>query len=186
MKKSKIMTATSLRAILVVTLLIAIGATGYGFYQAQIWLKNYATTVGQTIGSSKSGTMSSDGLSDLEQALESQQPSIDKAAAVTVLGANYQSQAISDLTVYANKTGINVTNYSVSDTISTSTGITGITPKYLSVTLQNPIKMDSLLQFLSLVETNLPKMQLTGISLSQSSESDSVNVDPLIIELYTE
>ena len=186
MKKSKIMTATSLRAILVIILLIAIGATGYGFYQAQIWLKKYATTVGQTIGSSSSGTMSSDGLLALEQVLASRQSSIDKAATVTVLGANYQSQAISDLTVYANKTGINITNYSVSDTTPTSAGIAGITPKYLSVTLQNPIKTDSLLQFLSLVETNLPKMQITGISLSQSSDITNINVDPLIVELYTE
>ncbi len=185
MKKSNKLTATSLRTVLIVALLVTIGATCYGFYKAQIWLTDYATTVGQTINSSKSGTMSPEGLASLEQALVNRQSSIEKAAAMTTSSANYQSQAISDLNIYAAKTNIIITDYSVADIASTNSTIGGVTSKYLKISLRNPIKMDSLLQFLSLIETNLPKMQLTGISLSQAS-GNMINIDPLTIELYTE
>ena len=185
MKKSNKLTPTSLRTILITVLIIAIGATCYGFYKSQIWLTKYATSVGQTINSSKYGTMSPEGLAALEQVLTNRQASIEKAAAIVVSRANYQSQAISDLNIYAAKTNITITDYSVADTIITNSTIGGITSKYLKISLQNPIKMEDFLQFLSLIETNLPKMQLTGISLSQASEN-MINIDPLTIELYTE
>lgn len=186
MKKPNKLTATSLRTILIIGLLIIISATCYGFYQAQVWLKDYATTVSQTINSSKSGTMSPEGLASLEKALVSRQASINKAAAITISSANYQSQAISDLTAYASRTNITITDYSIADITPTSSTIIGVTSKYIKITLQNPIKTESLLQFLSLIETNLPKMQPIGVSLSQASDKNEVNVDPLTIELYTE
>jgi len=188
MKKAKTMTAVSLRTILVIALLITIAASCLGFYQAQGQLREFAVTVGQIIGNSKSGTTSPDGLIALQQQLAARQTSIDKAASVTVAGTGYQSQAIKDLTKYATDTGITITNYTASDVATTATATTeifGIKSKYLTITLQNPVKMNSLVKFLSLVETNLPKMQLTGISLSQADGNSMVSVDPLTIGVYT-
>lgn len=189
MKKTKTLTATSLRSLLIVALLLTIAATCFGFYQAKESLKEFATTVGQTIASSEPSTMSDSGISALEQALTARQDSIDKAAALSIPAADYQSQAINDLTKYASDTEITITNYSVPDAVKiapTGAGLSGIESKYLTFTIQNPVRINSLIKFLSLVETNLPKMQLTGINLTQSSNSDMVNIDPLIVEIYTE
>jgi hypothetical protein len=185
MKKTRKFDSASLRTILIAALIIAIGASCYGFYIAQNWLKDYATTVEKSINGSKSGDISPESIASLNQALSSRQTSIDKAAAVTISSANYQSQAISDLNTYASKTNITITDFSTTDVTQNSSTLIGVIPKYIKITLQNPTRTESLLQFLSLIETNLPKMQPTGISLNQAS-TGTVNVDPLTIELYTE
>lgn len=188
MKKTKGLTATSLRSLLIFILIVLISAVSFGFYQAQVWLKEFAVSTEQAIDNSKSSTMSSEGISDLQSNLDSQKNNIDKAAAVLITGADYQSQLIKDLDKYASITGISITNYSIPETTNTaaiSNNITGIISKYITITIQNPVSISNLIKFLALIETNLPLMQINGINLSQSSDNSSVEINPITIEIYT-
>jgi hypothetical protein len=65
--------------------------------------------------------------------------------------------------------------------------IAGVKTQFVSVTLGNPVEFTKLLEFIQAIETNVPKMKLTGISMDSSSgQSGSVSVKPIIIEVYTE
>lgn len=181
--------ATSLRTMLIFLLIILIGAIGYGFYFAQNQLSAFSESTIESINKSNSGIMSSDGLAAVEQELSLRSNDIEKADSFTSSSNDYQSIAIDDLTNYATGSGISIKDYSfinASEADIVPTSIDGVETKYIKININNPITSTSLIKFLKLIETNYPKMQLKGLRLDQSSDTNKINVDPLIIELYTE
>ena len=179
MKKSN-MKASSLRSIMIVFLLLAVGLSAYGFYLAQGWLNNFAIA-SQVVSKSTASSTSSQGISQLQAALSERQTAIDKTNAFTVSSQDYHSQAISDLTKYAVSTGVLISDYNAPNPITTDTKLS-----YITIKFNNPVQTSNLIKFLKLIETNLPKMQISGITLRDNpSTIGTVNVDPLTIEVYT-
>jgi len=61
-----------------------------------------------------------------------------------------------------------------------------VLPQFVSVTLGNPVQFSKLFEFIQAIESNTPKMKLTGISMdSVAGQNDAVSVQPIIIEVYT-
>lgn len=180
MKKSN-MKASSLRSIMVVFLLLAIGLSAYGFYLTQGQLNDFAISVGQVVSKSTASSTSSQGISQLQTALSERQTTIDKTNAFTVSSQDYQTQAFNDLTKYATDAGVLISDYNVSTTTTTDARLS-----YVTIKFNNPVQTSSLIKFLKLIETNLPKMQVSGITLTDNpSTVGTVNVDPLTIGVYT-
>ena len=175
------MKASSLRSFMVVFLFLAISLSAYGFYLAQGQLNDFAISVGQVVSKSTASSTSSQGISQLQAALSEKQTAIDKTNAFTISSQDYQSQAISDLTKYATNTGVLISDYNVSSPTTTDAKLS-----YITIKFSNPVQTSSLIKFLKLIETNLPKMQVSGITLRDNpSKVGTVNVDPLTIGVYT-
>lgn len=180
--------ATSLHKILIISLLLIICLIIGGFYYAQIWLKDIA--VNSKSNSSQSTTSyGSTSQAQLQTELSSQKVAVDKAAGIVISSQDYQNKIKQDLDKYALDTGVTITDYGPTQPDSTgsiATPINGLQSNYVKVTIKNPIPYTNLIKFIKAIETNIPKMELTGISLSHSENSgDSVMVKPLIIEVYT-
>lgn len=186
--KHKIIKATSLRSIMIIALLLTLALVGVGFYFAQEELTTFSDTVISAMSRSKTGITSAQGLESIEKALSARSVDIAKADMITPTSADYQSQAIKDLTIYASKTNVTITDYSVVE--SSVIGVTpltieGVKTEYIKLTFGEAIDFNDFIKFLQLVETNTPKMQVTGIEISQANDK-KIEVAPLIIELYTE
>lgn len=179
--------ATSLRKAMISIIVVLVILASVGFYFGQDWLTKYAADVDQTAsGSSVSGS-NPQALSDLRDEITKNQPIGAQASALVASSQNYQNKIISDLNTYASSTGISIVGYNLTQpaTAGTAAIISGVKSNFVTITLNNPIPIRSLLQFFKAIESNLPKMQITGISISSSSTKDNVTVDPLTIEVYT-
>ena len=127
----------------------------------------------------------------------------------------YQDQIVRDITSYASKAGITINGFSFSAADSTGTagatpapapvaeapigaepGIEGAAPlaapapalksTAVVINIDSDVNYKNLLQFMTMIEQNLTKMQIANISLSRSSEggAESVSTQALNLEVY--
>lgn len=178
----------SLRLVLSILIVIVIGLLTLGFYFAQDWLSTFAHSVGQTMAKSTISVTGAQSLTELQQTLDDKEYIITKLDHLIAPSQNYQSQIIDDLSKYATTNGITITDYNVASpaiTNTTTSSTIGVGLSYITITIGNPVQMASLIKFFKLIETNLPKMQLTGINISGETSSTMVTVDDLTIGVYT-
>jgi len=184
MKKSS-MTAVGFRSLLIVIIVFLIGLSTVGFYFAQGALVDYAKVVSQAVANSTSTGSDVQSLKKLQSELSSRQDAIVKASSLVASVTTYQTQSITDINAYAAAAGITISNYSFSPT---AVAATAGTPASMAVTLtlKSPLAYTSLLTFLKLVETNLPKMQVASLNLTRvDSNSTSVQSDLITVDVYT-
>jgi len=189
-RKQKIgLQATSLRKAMFSAVFIIIIIACVGFYFGQGWIKQYAAEVDQTTSGSSVKGSSPQALNQLREDITKNQPAGTKASSMIASTQNYQNNTISDLNKYASSTSISIAGYNLTQPatagINASATISGLKSNFITITLNNPVPIRSLLQFFKAIESNLPKMQITGINISAAGSKDNVNVDPLTIEVYT-
>ena len=180
------MKATSLNKLLktlfFITLIIIIG----GFYCAQNFLRDIAH---KSQMSNPATITDITMVQELKIQLSNYKTQIKKASDLTTTQANFRNQTIDDVNTYATKAGISIDGYdttSSSNNIASSVQMTGIMPQYITVTFKNPVPYANFLQWIKYVESNIPKMQVTGIDISSAdTNSTTINVKPLTIEVFT-
>ena len=182
--------ATTLRTALTVVISVIIGISVIGFYFAQSWITDYAIKVDQTASRPVTDSNDPKALAQIRDEITKNQLYGDKASAMITSSQNFKDQIIKDVNKYASISGVSVVDYNLAtpDTsgADTTVAIEGIKSNFATITLKNPIPIQNLLHFLKLIESNLPIMQLTGISLTPSANStDNVTIDPITIEVYT-
>jgi hypothetical protein len=181
---------STLRNMMKSLIIVMIGLSAFGFYYVQGELSTLATSIGDTISQTKLSGADSQIVETFKQEIAEAQQAADKASLLTTSVQNHQSQSITkDLDKYAADTNIKITGYDYTQPTNLSAPklTDGIVASYLTITLTNPVPFTNFMQFLRLIESNTPKMQITGISLKHSpgSPADTVTVEPLIIEIYT-
>jgi len=187
MKKSGIK-ATSLRTAMTFFIFMIIVVAITGFYYAQGWLSEFATEVNDITYKPTTTDNDAQALKQLKDEIANNQASGNKANSITISSQNYQSQVTQDLNKYASDNGISIANYNFEKPagVKTSLSVNGSKSNFVTITLNNPIPFTNFMKFIKSIETNLPKMQLTGINLSRASDSDNdITVEPLTIEVYT-
>jgi uncharacterized membrane protein len=184
MKKSGI-SAVGFRSLLIVLIILSIGLAVVGFYFAQNALVEYSKVVGQTVADSTNTGKDVQSLKTLQAELAAKQDVIIKSASLLATTANYQSQAINDINAYATESGLNVSSYSFA--LAPTTAVAGApSSSNITVSLTSPMPYLSLLKFVRLVETNIPKMQIASINLTrQEGDSTMVKTDQISIDVYT-
>lgn len=186
MKKSHF-NASALRLLLLVsTIIIAVIIVG-GFYYAQAWLSNDANSTKTNSYESISGNLSPNELTQLQNDVYKHEAVSIKATELFYSAQTYETKVKQDLNNYASKIGISITSIDPTQapTVdSSSTPISGVIPRYINVTIGNPVQFTKLFEFIQAIETNIPKMKLTGISINGES-GQNVTVKPIIIEIYT-
>lgn len=178
---SKGMKATSMRNFLSVLMAVIILAAVAGFYYGLEQVRTFAVEVSHTTTDAKASGEAVEKLQELKQSLADSSSLVKKADQLFIAPANYQSQALKDIQRYASRTGVTIDKTDFANNTSTATSRT------FSLSLKSPVEYKNLLHFLDALEGNLPKMQISSITLSRadSHNADEVNVDDIKITIAT-
>lgn len=180
-KVQKTIQSVTTRNILSFLLVIVIIGSAVGFYFGLQLVKAYSLEVSHAVADSSASGKSIDELGQLKTELASGQALVAKADQLFSTPANYQTQALKDISKYAADAGVSVSSI---DSGKAATGTTDTTPDYSEViTLSSPVSYAKFLKFLDAIEGNLPKMQITGITIGRpaSPSGDNITTDKITI-----
>ena len=187
--KNKGMKATSTRNILAFLMFVVIAGAAAGFYFGLQTIKTYALDVSHTVSDANASGKNVEQLSELKQALADREPLVAKANSLFATEATYQSQVLKDLQKYASDAGITISNTSFDKQSASDTApiASAVTSESVVVTVSSPVSYARLMKFLDELEGNLPKLQVTGISLSRPANAtgDLVATDKITITVAT-
>lgn len=203
-------TASKLRIILSGTLLLAIIAGGVIFYLGYTQLSKIAAETGERVATAKQSENTIQRLEALQAELESKSEAVHRATQVTADSEfyAYQDRLVNDLTTYASRANITITNISFA-TQANSTGAagapaptpapatdgaeapapapeaggTGLSKATVDITLQNPLNYRDLLNFLHYIEQNLTKLKVSKVVMTKA-EGENVTIDALNLEVH--
>ena len=108
----------------------------------------------------------------------------------------YQNQIIQDLNTYADRAGIPIKSFSfqnepttsaktATSSKQTSTSPAGVKSTFVSIQLGDHIDYTKFLHFLSLIEKNVTRMQLSGVSISRGVNNHEISIQSLEVKVYT-
>lgn len=196
---ARTLTPVKLRLILSITLVLIIAIIGGTFYLAYQKLGAMANDVGQKVADASDSQNTLQELQTLKQNLEANQDVMNKAARIAADGQNftYQDQIVNDLTTYAARSGMTITNITFSPAPGTTSAASptaaastpaapapaGLKTTTISVTLKNPADYKGLLNFLHYIEQNLTILKIANVTLTKS-DKDTVTSDVLNLEVY--
>ncbi len=210
MSKKFTLTATNLRIILAVSLVVITAIGAGGFTLAYNWLDGFAADASTVASHAAASESELQELSQTEKMLKTQHHAVERASKIAAESKSYQyqDQIINDLNDFARKAGITISditfadnnakggsssNSSSSSSSSSKTGtslptIAGLKATTASVTVKNPVEYRKLLTFMYLVEQSLTKMRIANVDLSRSTAQgqppDSITSNTLTIEVY--
>jgi hypothetical protein len=189
MKKSG-MKATSLRSTLVFLMIVVIAGAGAGFYFGLEQIRTYALDVSHTAADADASGKRVEELQRLKVALAQSETLVNKANKIFATEANYQSQALKDVQKYASDAGITISNTTFGTPTpggETEQQVAPTNSHSIIITLQTPVSYSRLLQFLDSIEGNLPKMQITSLTLSRpaTESGDTVFTEDITIAIST-
>jgi hypothetical protein len=196
MKKdtTKKMNATITRTVLAFTLVIVIIGSAVGFYFGLQIIKAYAIEVTHASADSRASDKNFEQLGHLKQQLADGQVLVSKSDALFSTPATYQTQSLKDISKYAANAGITISSIDSAPPLTPPASPTTAAPaKSLTpepsityseiITIQSPVSYSKFLQFISAIEGNLPKMQITGISVGRpkAESGDQITTDKITI-----
>ena len=176
MKQDRQFKPKTLRTILATLLfIIPIGAAAT-FYWGLSQVREYSIKVSHRLVDADASGEQIQGLQTLKTQLDQSSSLIEKANQVFVTPDTYQSRALSDVQNYAAAAGLSIAK-AVADT---STGTHAIV-----VTLKEPVTFSQLITFLNDIEGNLPKLQVSSITLGHvnGGSATSVSVSDIKIDV---
>lgn len=189
------MTAPNLRLILVASILLLIVLASGIFFAFRQNLLDYSAQVNQDNVAADVSTDEINRLKKLQVELQNDTVAVTRAKKIVSDSTSYQyqNQIINDITTYANAAGISITGFSFSSDLSTgdSTATTlplttpGLKSTEATISVKSPVSYQAIMDFIHAIEINLTKMQVTGVSLSKSTSSSKIVVNPISIKVYT-
>lgn len=204
--KDKNLKATTFRLILISILTVAILASIAATYFGQSFLRANSESVIQAVSTEFSSKNRLEQLQKAEEELKKHSESIVKSKQIASSGEGfaYQQQLIDDINRYAARAGITVTGYSFSEggasgAVAQATptpaapaapgagagGPAGMSKVSVSVSFVSPIDYNTLMRFLTILETSLPKINAQSIQINRSeSNPNEVNMSSLNLEVY--
>ncbi len=203
MNRLRTMNASTLRIVLSVLLFVIVAIIGGIFYVGRSQLTSVSTRVNQAVADAQQSANSLDTYKRLETELKTNQSVVDRAKLLTadMTQYQYQNQIILDLQTYARQNGVGITNIdfgSTTDSSATTPAAAPATPatggsdtggssKSISITItpSNPVGYTNLLNFVHAIEQNLPKMQISKLSMSRDgTDKSKVSVTDISIQMY--
>jgi type II secretory pathway component PulM len=182
--KNKSLQATSVRSALTFLLIAVVVVSTAGFYFAQDWLNNMANDISSNSTSADPSDSSAQALATIKTEIAKNKSAADKASSLISTSASYKDQMTKDINKYASQAGLSIKSINTNQPSRASDMGNNIKVGFASVTFNNPVSLQSLLQFLKGVESNTPKMQVSGIDITAQDSSKAVDVKPLTIEGY--
>lgn len=175
--------ATSLQKALIASNVIIFIISWVGFYLVQDWIRKTVTESSQRIQQEKRFDAN-----QISSELTANKTNVEKAASLMASPNTYQTEVSSSLYSYAQKSGITINQISPTaapEALNPIISTTTMSPRYILLTIRNPVRCEDLVKFIKYTETSTPKMQVTNVNIeSQGEAGNVVNVSQLIIEVY--
>lgn len=200
MLTTKKMTATNLRLILSIAIILVAILSAVGFTLLSGMLKDFAGEVSKVAGEAQASDKNIQLLQKTQAELEKYKDTAIRAESIVSDSTSYQyqEQITRDLNSYAEKAGLTISGFSFDTAAATAPApaasttpqaaapqAAGINSKTVTIQLDQSIPYESLLTFMNLIEQNLTKMQVAKISLSKASDdANNVAGQALAIEVY--
>ena len=196
MIKRGTLTATRLRLILTISLLLITLLASLFVASSNQDLKTYASDIRSITADASASQNNIQTLQKVQQELLANKDVIARASDIVADSQSYQyqDQIITDLNDYASRAGISVTNidFLAADPGSATTPAqtnntpapSGVKSTSVSVTVKNPVVYENLLRFIKSIEQNLTKMQISRIGLAKDTAGGGVSSEVLTIEVY--
>lgn len=166
----------NMRTLLTTLLVIAFVGGGAAFYWGLGLVREYATTVNQRLVDAKASGEQVQALQALKSQLNQSTTLVDKANLLFATPDTYQAQVLNDIRRHADAAGISVTTTNFSPAGEGTPSVT--------IALRQPVTYTQLITFLSNIESNLPKLQVSSISLGTgTSGSNSISVGDIKIDI---
>lgn len=175
MKKS--MKASSLRSFLIVLVIILLLAVAGGFYLGFQQVRTFAIEVSHSAVDADASGKQIEELQILKRQLEERESLVTKANKLFATADNYQSQALSDVQRYAQAYDVTILSTDFEPSAE------GAPDNTFVITLESPVNYTKLLQFLDAIEGNLPKMQVTSVSLGHTTSGSAGDVTTEAIKI---
>lgn len=150
-------TAQKLRALLSFLLVVIILGGGAAFYWGLGEVRTYSLSVNHRLIDAEASGKQIEELQTLRRNLTNNNSLVEKADQLFATPSTYQAQASTDINTYASAAGIAIARISFSDPSSGAHEAT--------ISLNNPTSYSGLLTFLNNIEHNIPKMQITSLTL---------------------
>jgi len=183
--------ANTLKKIMITIITIMIISSGLGFYFVQNGLKDLTIETNTLMFKAYNNDSKSRSKDNAAPATDSQIIKLaDRTMELISQPANFEQKSKSDITKYAQESGITINSITlVSDDQNNQDGkpplANGVSSKKMLVSIGSPAPFNGLLKFAKAIETNLPKMQITNMNLSNiRANKDSVTIEPITIEVY--
>lgn len=200
MTTTKKMTATNLRLILSIAIILVAILSIVGFSFLSGMLKDFSGEVSKVAGEAHASDNNIQLLQKTQAELEKYKDTAIRAENIVSDSTSYQyqEQITRDLTSYAEKSGLTISGFSfetaaaIAPAPAASTTPQSEAPqaavtnsKTVTIQLDQSIPYESLLNFMNLIEQNLTKMQVAKVSLSKASDNaNNVAGQALAIEVY--
>ena len=194
-KREKMTPAVTMRIVFALSLVLILVGMGGIVYFGYTMLQGTAEEVSKIQTEAKAVDAKVQNLARLEKEMEKHKDSVAKARQLVAETQQYQyqNQIISDLTTYANQSGVGIEGFTFasgsagSKSSSGSSGAnSGAGPKSMKVSVRLGEKTDymALLRFMHLIEQNLTRMQIASVSMSKTEGTGQVNTQTLEVEVY--
>jgi len=163
----------TLRGALLILLIAAISGSAGLFYLGLNDLRTFALEVNHSIADANASGTQVQSLQKLKGQLSESEALIAKANQMFATPTNYQSVALTDINNYASAAGLTIAKTSFDET----------TLGTMTVGLKAPVSYNKLIQFMSSLEGNIPKMHVSDITVEhiKGGTSDSVMVSDIKI-----
>lgn len=178
MKPKKQFRPQNLRTLLAFLLVVLVVGGGAGFYWGIGLVREYAVQVEQRLADADASAEQLRGLQTLKNQLTQSDSLVEKANQLFATPASYQQQTLSDVKKYGDAAGLTIANTSFGDPAADGAHT-------MTLTLREPVAYSKLIAFLNNIESNLPKLQVSSISLGRvdNGNADSVKTGDIKINI---
>lgn len=176
MAKKILSAPEKLKQFLIVVLVVVTLGGGALFYFALENVRTFATEVSHTVTDADASGDQVQALQALKGQLAQSESLITKANQIFATPDNYQAQSITDIRQYAAMAGLTVERTSFGEELGGDT-------RTVTVSLQAPVSYSKLIRFIDALEGNVPKMQISSITLEHvpGSGADTVKVSDIVL-----
>ncbi len=169
MKPQKQLRAQDVRTGLSVLLVIVLLAGGALFYWGLGLVRDYSVQVDHRLADADASAKQIQQLQVLQSQLHTSNSLVEKANQLFASPNTYQSQVSADIRTYADAAGLAISSTNFSDPAATGTHT-------ITLTFKNPVSYAGLVAFLNNVEGNLPKLQVSSLSLAPADGNNAGKV----------
>jgi len=169
------------RSTLIIMIIAIFSLSIAGFFFGYTWLQKEADKTNQAIIKNSVSKMSDTSLNKLKSELDALTQTVNKIDSMYSSNENFQKTAIADITKYATVSNIGKVSFDF-ESSSTSASST----KQFSISLADTVSYTSFIQFLQLIDSNIPKMKVDSFTIAPAPDynKDKAIVKDLKISIY--
>lgn len=179
----KNLTASKVRIVLIILLVLSVVGLGLGAWWLQGMLVKNTIAEDHAKIDSQISSQEVERLQQLQKELAGKQDVVERASQIASTANNYQyqDQVVGDLKSYAERNGIIIGSFDFGTQASANAQApAGTTLTPFTLTLKGPVEFAKFMRFLSDIENNLTKIQVSNLTLSPDPSNSKLVTNPVL------